>query len=537
MLWEGYGYSMNRIQVLDCTLRDGGYCNQWNFGYDNIHKIILSLTEADIDIIECGFLTDKEEYDCDITKFTTLGNLLPFLPKAQDRKLFVAMINYGEYDVDKLPRRSGNTLDGIRLAFHKKNMLQALEVCRRIQEKGYLVFVQPMVSIGYSDEEFIHLIRLVNELKLYAFYIVDSFGMMKEKDLIRLFYMVEHNLDVSIRIGFHSHNNMQLAYSNAQKLVTIQTGRNIIIDTSVYGMGRGAGNLNTELFVEYLNENIGTVYQLKPLLRIIDEVIHEFYQKNYWGYSLPNYLSAKHNAHPNYAKYLDDKKTLRIEDMEAIFEMMDAERCLSFDVDYIEDLYICYMNKAYKERKRDMGEVELSQIMDGKKILLIAPGKSSVEEKDIMMEYMLRNKAIAISVNFEYQYVETDYIFLSNLRRFRELDESKYGKCIVTSNIPAKKVFLRAKYQELLNDDEIVKDKAGLMAIRFLMKYNISEIALAGFDGYSHDAEENYGEKKMAFYTRSEVLDAMNERMGEVIKQYAKEVNIVFLTKKRFLKV
>lgn len=120
-----------------------------------------------------------------------------------------------------------------------------------------------MVTLSYSDEEFLKLIRQVNEFMPYAFYIVDSFGMMKGKDLTRLFYMIEHNLSEEISIGFHSHNNMQLAYSNAQTLINVRSNRNLIIDSSVYGMGRGAGNLNTELFVDYLNENYGTHYKLE----------------------------------------------------------------------------------------------------------------------------------------------------------------------------------------------------------------------------------------------------------------------------------
>ena len=126
--------------------------------------------------------------------------------------------------------------------------------------------------------------------------------------MIRLFYIVDYKLDSNIVLGFHSHNNMQLAYSNAQTLVDIQITRNIIIDTSIMGMGCGAGNLNTELFVEYLNDNFDMHYRLKPLLILIDEVLNIFYYENYWGYSLPNYLSAKYNTHPNYAKYLDEKK-------------------------------------------------------------------------------------------------------------------------------------------------------------------------------------------------------------------------------------
>jgi 4-hydroxy 2-oxovalerate aldolase len=288
------------------------------------------------------------------------------------------MMNYGEYNIEDLPVYDGKSIDGIRIAFHKKDVKESLELCRKIKEKGYKVFVQAMVSLCYTDEEFLALIRNVNEFEPYAFYIVDSFGMMKSKDLTRLFYMVEHNLKESIWIGFHSHNNMQLAYSNAQTLVSVKTNRNLIVDSSIYGMGRGAGNLNTELFIEYLNENCEKNYQLKPLLTIIDDILNGFYQQNCWGYSLPNYISATHNIHPNYAAYLDDKKTLTVESMNEIFDMMDEEKKYSYDKEYIEEVYLKYMTagKVQEEHKE-----ELVKELKGKKVILVAPGKSSVEEK------------------------------------------------------------------------------------------------------------------------------------------------------------
>ena len=210
------------------------------------------------------------------------------------------------------------------------------------------------------------MVKLFNELDPYAFYIVDSFGMMKYKELIRLFYLVEHNLKKNIIIGFHSHNNMQLAYSNAQNLVNIPTDRELIIDASVYGMGRGAGNLNTELFVEYLNENVNGQYTLKPLLTIIDQILSLFYQQNYWGYSLPNYLSAKHNIHPNYASYLDAKKTLTVENMDEIFSMMDKSKQFNYDKLYIEELYIKYMETGRVQEKH---LTELKTILNNKNVL------------------------------------------------------------------------------------------------------------------------------------------------------------------------
>lgn len=525
---------MNKVHILDCTLRDGGYCNEWRFGFDNIRKITSGLVDANVEIVECGFITNKVQYDSDITKFNSLMQISSIIPENRDGKLFVAMMNYGEYSVDDLPDYDGTSIDGIRVAYHKKDRFEALELCKKIKDKGYLVFIQAMVSLSYSDEEMLEMIHLVNELEPYSFYIVDSFGMMKGKDLTRLFYMVEHNLKEKIWIGFHSHNNMQLAYSNAQSLTMIQTNRNLIIDSSVYGMGRGAGNLNTELFVEYLNENVGKDYRLKPLLTLIDEILNEFYQRNSWGYSLPNYISAVHNAHPNYAGYLDDKKTLTIEDMNDIFEMMDEEKKVSFDKKYIEELYIKHMEtgKTHEEHKS-----ELDELLKNKSVLIICPGKSSVDEKDTIKEFCNKPDIVVFSVNFDYDYYRSDYIFVSNNRRFRELRKENWSRCIITSNITASDVYYQTKYRDLLNSVDVVRDNAALMAIRFLINSGIKKIYLAGIDGYSHDARENYGKDDMAFFTRNAIYDAMNLGMSKVLKEYAEIISMEFITEPRFVRI
>lgn len=521
---------MNKIRLLDCTLRDGGYCNQWKFGNRSIHSIINGLLEANIDIIECGFITQKYEPDKDRTQFGSFEDIATVLPSDREGKIFVAMINYGEFPIEAIPAYDGNSVEGVRVAFHKKDRTHAIEYCKKIKDKGYKVFVQGMVTLSYSDEEFVDLIKSVNEFEPFAFYIVDSFGMMKNRDLIRLFYTVEHNLYKKILIGFHSHNNMQLAYSNALSLTQVQTNREIIIDSTIYGMGRGAGNLNTELFTEFLNDNFNGKYVLQPLLNIIDNILDRFYRENYWGYSLPNYLAAKNNAHPNYAGYLDDKKTLTVEDMENIFQLMDDDKKVEYDKNYIEELYIQYLatGKTQEEHKD-----ELQRQLNGKKVLLIAPGKSSIEEQQKIAMY--DREAIRISVNFDYP--DSNYIFLSNLRRFRELDSNLYCKCIVTSNITSNKVYLQTKYRDLLNDVDMVRDNAGLMAIKFLLDYNISEIALAGFDGYSHDTKENYANTNMEFITRNVVLDAMNEGMAIMIKRYSNDIKIEFLTTPRHINI
>lgn len=525
---------MGSIEVLDCTLRDGGYCNQWKFGYNNIKKIVSGLNSAGIEITECGFLTQKVEYVPGVTKFTSVDQITEFLPKDRTGKLYVAMINYGEYNLLDLPGHDGTSIDGIRVAFHKKNWKDALRVCKEIKEKGYLTFIQPMVSLSYSDEEFLEMIRCVNEFEPYAFYIVDSFGEMKQSDLTRLFYLVEHNLKNTIKIGFHSHNNMQLAYSNAVGLVNMHSRRNLIIDSSVYGMGRGAGNLNTELFVEHLNNEDYGSYVLPPLLNIIDEILNIFHERNFWGYSLPNYISAKHHAHPNYAFYLDGKKTLTVEGMDKIFDMLIPEKRVNYDKDYIEGIYLKYMSQNSVVAT---DETNLANVIKGKRVLLVAPGKSSTDEKDRIATFAASDDVVTVSVNYVYPYANVDYIFVSNMRRYRELPSTALVKTIATSNLEAKNVFLQVGYKELLSNVESVKDNAGLMAIKFFTDCGVNEIYLAGFDGYDHENEKNYGETEMSVYMKPQIINAINKGVSQVLTEYANKIKIKFLTKPQYIMI
>lgn len=525
---------MRNIKILDCTLRDGGYCNQWYFEFHNIKNIMQGLFDAEIDIIECGLLTNKVQYNINITKFNSLDEVGKFIPDNRLEKIYVCLMNYGEYSIDDIPTYDGTSLDGIRVAFHKKDMKDALEFCKGLKDKGYKVFVQPMVTLNYSDLEFLALIELVNHIEPFAFYIVDSFGVMKGKDLIRLFYIVEHNLVDNIYIGYHSHNNLQMAFSNAQSLVAIQTKRNIIIDTCVFGMGRGAGNLNTELFVDYLNDTTGTAYNLKPLLNIIDHVLNRFYQQKYWGYSLWNYLSAIHNVHPNYAEYLSDKQTLTVENMNDIFSMMSNSKKNRFDKEYIEKLYIKYLAIGHGD---EFHEKDFKKIISNKKVLIIAPGKSINDEKEKVVNFADREDVVTISINFNYKYYDTDFIFLSNLRRYRELDENKLCKCITTSNIPAEGVYLQAEYASLLNKFDAIKDNAGMMLIRFLINMGVNEIYLAGMDGYSNEEYENYADQDMIIMTRKDVLNEINVGITKMLTEYSKQIEIKFLTEQKHVTI
>ena len=236
---------MKSISVLDVTLRDGGCVNDFNFQKNYIEMVIEGELNAGVDIIEVGYIDGEFGSEDNRTKFINEKVIKPYLIKEQRKQKYVAMIDLGKYNLENLEQRVENGIDGIRLAFHKKDWKDSIKAARKILDKNYEVFIQPMLTMRYSDEELLDLISAVNmELAdASAFYIVDSFGEMRENDLYRKLNFINDNLIKSMPIGLHSHNNLQMSYSNAIYMLQLPMNRDAIIDSSIMGMGKGAGNV------------------------------------------------------------------------------------------------------------------------------------------------------------------------------------------------------------------------------------------------------------------------------------------------------
>lgn len=329
-------------------MRDGGYINDWKFGENNINGIIHKLVDSNADIIECGYLYQSKSNNIDSTNFSNLSN---FENRSMpSNKTFCIMIDYGKCDINEIPNyKKNNVINTIRVCFHKRDIYEALNFCKLIKEKGYRVFVQPMVTSSYSNEELLNLIKCVNNISADAFYIVDSHGTMSKEQLINLFNIADKNLNEGIQIGFHSHNNLQQAFSNAQALMELDTKRDIIIDSSVFGMGRGAGNLCTELLMQYLNEKQGENYNLKPIYKIFDEHLSDIFEKTKWGYSMPLFISAKYKCHPNYVIFLNKVGIRKVQDIDEIISKVSEDKKSVFDKNYIEKLHEDFLNQRQYE--------------------------------------------------------------------------------------------------------------------------------------------------------------------------------------------
>lgn len=525
---------MNNIKILDCTLRDGGYVNNWEFGERTIKKIISKLAKSNVDIIECGFLTTKDE-NPNTSLFNDVFKIKNYIGEKKKDIIYVGMIAYPNKIIESIPEYNKQSIDGIRVTFHQDEIEEALEVCRNLSEKGYKVFVQPVGITTYDDINIIKLIDKVNTLKPYAFYIVDTLGSMYNKELLRLYYLIDNNLDKEISIGFHSHNNLQLSFSNAQELINLNSKRTIIIDSSVFGMGRGAGNLCTELLANYINENLEKKYDVDYILEIMDQYLNNIYLKYPWGYSAPYCLAAINNCHPNYASYLINKQTITIKSISNILKKMDNSKRGVYDKNYIEELYVEYQN-SYIEDAEVL--INLKNKIGNRDVLIVAPG-NSINENNFKINRLIQNHNLySFSINFIPKGIQTDSLFISNLKRFDGISDiianNIINSIVVTSNITTKKndKYIVVNYSDLLLENPIVVDNSGLMLIKLLKELSVNKIYLAGFDGYNEN--NNYADSYLELNKSKESAIEMNNAIIDELKKLQKSMEIIFITESKY---
>lgn len=525
---------MNSIKVLDVTLRDGGCVNNFDFGQVYMEKILCSIEKSGADYIELGYIDEKHGSEHGRTQYCNEQVISEGLLKNKKPGItYVAMIDYGKFDINNLQDRTEDSIDGIRVAFHKKDWKSFIKSARTIMNKGYKVFVQPMLTMRYKDSELLELISAVNEELPDAsgFYIVDTFGEMRGNDVVRLMHLVDHNLIPGMLLGLHSHNNLQLSYSNAMTLLEFPTNRDLMLDSSVMGMGKGAGNLNTELLMEHLNLYYGKEYKIAPLLEIIDQVINVIHKEFYWGYSAEYYLASVNRCTPSYAGHFYNKHMLPIDQVGELLSMIDEEKKISFDKAYAEELYM----KFNASKKFDENETvdKLTKEFSNKKIALIAPGKSILANKEKIEEVLAQDNMVSVSLNnFEF---ETDYILTTRTEIFNEAIE-KGENVIVPSSVSrvgGHGVNI-LNYETWIIKGEKTYDSSSVIALNLLSSMDVEEIILIGFDGFSVNINANYCETELRKPVTEEQASRRNSFYKQFISRISEKTKIRFLTESAY---
>lgn len=524
---------MGRVYLLDCTLRDGGYVNDWRFGKETIKGFIHKIAKTGIEMCEIGFLKDVV-YDEDRAVFPDFKAVNEMIQPKDEALLYVGMIDMSDpLPKERIPVYDGSGLDIIRIIFKKDKLDDAIEYCRYVQQLGYRISVNFVGTDAYSDVEFVEGIEQFNKLNPFAMAIVDSFGTIKRKHFLRLVYLADNNMAPGITLGYHAHNNLQQAFGNAESLVEMNLKRDLCIDACVFGMGRGAGNLNLELFAEYMNEDYGTQYRIEPMLEIMDEYLNDIYQKRFWGYSLPFYLSASVGCHPNYAIYLAQKDTLPVKAFNELLCSIPVDQRAKFSKENAEKFYRAYQEN-YVDDKNTLAT--LAAEIGERKVLVLAPGKSLTEYSAAIGKYIAQEKPVVIAVNFLGGQFTPDYIFSSNMRRYAKIQGKTSAKCITTSNMKdCKETDYVVNFASYASKDAEIIDNSGVMLLKLLLALGVKEVSVAGMDGYSSTQNVNYFDSNLE-YDFSSVADTRNRLIAAEIREIGSRIKVDFLTPSEYLK-
>lgn len=514
---------VNNITLLDCTLRDGAHLNKGNFGRTTITETISDLVSSDIDIVEIGFF-DNDEHDDDSSFFSSIADVKRILPKNKGNVKYSLMADF--VDVSSIEPYDG-TIDFFRLSFKRHRLDWGLNAAKTLMEKGYKCFINPVNCNVYSDQEYLEVIRRVNELKPFGFSIVDTFGVFRKQTLSRMYYLLEGNLDPEITIGLHLHENLGLAYSLAQHFIEIRDPkRKINIDCSLFGMGRAPGNLCTEQIMDHMNIYQGAKYNTEPALDAIDDFIAPLKRKYEWGYSIPYALSGKYGLHRTYAEFLMNKNRLKTKDIQRILALIDKEHIEMFDEEYIEALYRNYVAADYNDSESvDYLKKELS----GKNVLIICPGGSIADYKKEITKYIKNNNSLVISVNFIPDFIEPQYVFCANIKRISNIESNSKSIHLMTSNI-AKEYSDLCDYVFSFNDcvyfNEVFCEDSTLMLLKILYKCGLKRVSIAGFDGFVKGQRKYFDEE----YTNEVGIDVEVMNVKKILNSTFKEMDLSFLT-------
>ncbi|WP_028593048.1 aldolase catalytic domain-containing protein [Paenibacillus assamensis] len=290
----------NHCKIVDCTVRDGGLVNNWDFSVEFVQDLYASLNAAGVDYMEIGYKNSpklmKGSEAAGPWRFLNEDFLNKVIPNKGDTKLS-ALVDIGRVDENDILPRSESLLDLIRVACYIKDVDKGLDLVQKFHDLGYETTINIMALSNVMDNDLVEAFQMIKESPVDVVYIVDSYGSLDHNDFKFLVQKFQEHLP-NKRLGVHTHNNMQLAFSNT--LVAAELGVELL-DASVYGMGRGAGNCPTELLLTHLKN---TKYHLRPSLGFIQKHMITMREKWEWGYLIPYLVTGTLDEHPRSAMAL-----------------------------------------------------------------------------------------------------------------------------------------------------------------------------------------------------------------------------------------
>lgn len=558
-----------KVEILDCTIRDGGYVNNWNFDKKIVREIYRTISRTGVDIIELGFRNNEKKetggpwlnVSEDLLNETISG--ISGIPVA-------LMIDYNKADARSIPSAGKSLVKMYRVACNKDKTLEAINFCEDIKEKGYIVSIQLMGIINSSEASLDALLKPLSRSSLDYIYFADSYGSLFPQTIARYVNILK---GTGKKIGFHAHNSLQLAFANT--LEALNNGVDIV-DATIFGMGRGAGNLPLETLVAYFEKTLNNKkYNTIPILHLIDRYFTQLHKDSQWGYSLPYMLSGILEIHPNYAKEMIDYREYDINDVVKVLEAIKKLSPVGFKGDIVKQVlqrgFVSFSREAedfaYEPREIDdikkLHRVTYNGRHEGKDFLILANGPSVKKYKQEIGEFIRRYDPVVMGANYMSGLPCPDYHAFSNKKRFVSYFDqiNKNSKILLSSGFEEDFVreYVKRDFEWIVHlnrtsshfdicDDIITSDcrTISILLIGVAIVMGAKRIFIAGMDGYRNI--DNFLPDNIHFYSEKEEVEDpkllmekhhWNERMLKninsfLVKQGKEELHILTPTSHTF---
>ncbi len=491
---------MNRINILDCTLRDGGYYNNWDFPKELVNEYLKAVSESGIKFVELGFRSLKQNKFKGANFFTT-DSYIESLKIPKKIKVGV-MVNTSELISNSLEcskslkilfkEKKKTKLHFVRLATHFDEVDYAIKICKILKKKGYVVGINLMQITEQTKEKIIQTAKKIKIAKPDILYFADSLGAMLPKDIPK--YIDYLKVHWQGDLGIHTHNNLGNAINNSIRAMDLGVQW---IDSTITGMGRGPGNSETEYLLIEMKNFSQQKYDILPITKIINKYFLKMKLHYKWGVNPYYYLAGKYGIHPTYIQEMLSIKLDEIQILEAINKLKNGEG-KKYDVNLVKSEF----QKPIPIKK---GTWSPSVKMKGREVLIVSSGPKFAEYQKEIEKFIIKKKPFVIAMNTSVKINKRlidIYVACNPLRLLADSNPYKNIKSPIA--LPAS--LLTKKLKKKFNKIKIFNYGIGIQDNKYKFYSNCSyiprlynvayalslaasgkakKILLAGFDGYS----------------------------------------------------
>ncbi|MDA3852408.1 MAG: aldolase catalytic domain-containing protein [Spirochaetaceae bacterium] len=288
------------IQILDCTIRDGGLINKWQFSDKLVRETYKRVAQAGIDYMEIGYKASQSQFDpkeYGKWRFCKDDDVKKVLDGIELTSKLACMVDIGRVEKEDILPVADSPFSMIRVACYLRDMDKAIQLSDMCMNKGYETTINIMAVSTNLEKDLDEGLEQLSKSSVSCVYVVDSFGSMYSEDITWLAKKYKAALPGKT-IGIHCHNNRQLAFGNT--IQAIIDGCDML-DASAYGIGRGAGNCCLELLTDFLKN---PKYDVRPILQLIEENYRPLREEIEWGYLIPYMITGGLNEHPRPAIHM-----------------------------------------------------------------------------------------------------------------------------------------------------------------------------------------------------------------------------------------